>query len=143
MEVARGEQGCQELFTQLGVRAFKGYLYARFHRMTVDAYALQHPARYCASAKSLMAHLGGLCCTFDYADEPRVHAALLRSLNGKPALEKPELPVSRGALTIAEALRAPDAPSYGEHVERWARCVWKAYEDLHPFARGWIQKALG
>ncbi len=35
--------------------------FARYHRIVVDVYALQHPERYGRSAKSFAAHLTGLC----------------------------------------------------------------------------------
>jgi hypothetical protein len=137
-----GRKSCQSLFEELGARTYRNIAYGRFHRMAVDAYSLQHPDAYCASAKSLMAHLGGLCCAFDYGNAPAVHSALLRSLNGTLALEKPALPSARGALTIAHALFAPTFESYGVRVEEWARAAWDAYADLHAFARGWLQKAM-
>ena len=137
-----GGKGCQGLFEELGARTYRNIAYGRFHRMAVDAYALQHPDAYCASAKSLMAHLGGLCCAFDYGNAPAIHGALQRSLNGAVALDKPELPTARGALTIAHAVFAPDFESYGVRVEEWARAAWDAYADLHSFARGWVQEAI-
>jgi hypothetical protein len=137
-----GSKSCQGLFEELGARTYRNIAYGRFHRMAVDAYSLQHPDAYCASAKSLMAHLGGLCCAFDYGNAPAVHSALLRSLNGAVALEKPELPSTRGALTIAHALFAPNFESYGVRVEEWARAAWDAYAELQPYARAWLEKAI-
>jgi len=61
MPVEGGETGCQKMFEQLVARDFGNVLYFRSHRMLVDTYALQHPESYCASPKSLAAHLTGLC----------------------------------------------------------------------------------
>ena len=140
--VEGGAEGCQELFEHLGVRTFKNFAFARFHRMAVDAYSLQHPDRYCASAKSLMAHLGGLCCAFDHNNDPAAHSALQRSLNGTVSLTKPELPHKRGALTIAHALSSENPDHYEKNVKEWAQAAWDAYSPLHPYARSWITRAL-
>ena len=61
MPIKGGETGCQKIFEDLLARDFGNVLYFRSHRMLVDTYALQHPERYCVSAKSLAAHLTGLC----------------------------------------------------------------------------------
>lgn len=109
--------------------------------MAVDAHCLQHPDRYCASGKSLAAHLGGLCWAFEHRAHPAVGRALLRWLDGPRRVQKPSLPSFRGARTIAEVLGVPPE-HYPDAVERWARAIWEAYEPLHDAARGWIRTAL-
>lgn len=70
------------MFEEFGARSFADPPYWRVHRMMVDAYCLQHPERYCVSAKSLAAHLTGLCCAFEHGGHPSVNAAVQRWLNG-------------------------------------------------------------
>lgn len=142
LEIAGGREGCQALFDELLARQFADPRYARLHRLMVDAYCLQHAEEYCASAKSLMAHLGGACCTFGHGNEPGVHQSLLRSLNGAPAIERPPIPASCGGITIADLAAVSDPDLYLCMVEKWARCVWESYAALHPFARQWIEKAI-
>ena len=43
---------CQEMFDHLLARSFSDLTYGRFHRILVDLYSLQHPDKYCRSAKS-------------------------------------------------------------------------------------------
>lgn len=59
--VRGGTAGCQAIMDDLLARDFSNVAYFRVHRMMVDTYCLQHPERYCVSAKSLAAHLTGLC----------------------------------------------------------------------------------
>jgi hypothetical protein len=61
LHVDDGEDGCQRLFDAFRVREMSGLAatYAST-RITVDTYCMQHPDRYCVSAKSLAAHLTGL-----------------------------------------------------------------------------------
>jgi hypothetical protein len=136
-----GAEACRSLFDELGALAWTDVRYAREQRKTVDAYALQHD-EYIESAKSLMAHLGGLCCAFDYHSDPAAYDALLKSLNGSPELQKPLLPSFRGAVTIAEVMLPHNPETHAEAVDRWARSAWEAYASLHSFARQWIEKAM-
>lgn len=78
-------------------------LYWSSHRMAVDAYCLQQ-APCVASAKSLAAHLCGLCITFEQENNPDQLRQLQRWLSTNPKIEKPALPVRRGDLTIAHVL---------------------------------------
>ncbi len=133
---------CQSHFHELLTREYSDFRFSRFHRTAVDAYCLQHPDSYCASAKSLMAHLGGLCCGIEHGGDPAAYSALQRSLNGTPDLEKPALPAVRGEVTIGAAMAASDPEAYGNEIERWANSVWEAYTPLHAFAREWMFRAL-
>jgi hypothetical protein len=54
-------EDCREFFEALLAQEYSDFRYARMHRVVVDAYALQHPAQYIASAKSFAAHLTGAC----------------------------------------------------------------------------------
>lgn len=139
-----GTDGCQAIFEELVGRDFSNALYFRVHRMMVDIYSLQHPERYCASAKSLAAHLTGLCWFMDN-DAPRAigNQALRRWLDGPSPVDKPELPSFRGTLTIEDVRHAGDPESYARAVDRWGRSTWEAYAPLHALARGWIGAALG
>lgn len=141
--LAGGTQACQALFDwELPTRS-TDVRYARMHRMAVDAYCLQHPDRYCVSAKSLAAHLMGLCVALECPDPPSLLPATQRWLNGNPALTKPPLPRDRGELTILSILDVREPEAFAEAVQRWAHSTWQAYEPLHPLAREWIGRGTG
>ncbi len=141
--VRGGTSGCQAMMDELLARDFSDVTYFRYHRMFVDIYCLQHPDRYCISAKSLAAHLTGLCWFIDNDGSRAVGSESLRRwLNGTPPMEKPEIPSFRGERTIADVRDAPDSEAYGQAVELWARSTWKAYSILHSLARQWIQQAF-
>jgi uncharacterized protein DUF5946 len=128
LAVAGGTAGCQALMDELLARDFSDVIYFRVHRLMVDVYSLQHPDRYCASAKSLAAHLTGLCWLLEHDGSRAVGSEPLRRwLDGSPRLEKPEIPAFRGALTLADVRAAADP---------------EAYAVLQPLARDWIRLAL-
>jgi hypothetical protein len=141
--VPGGAAGCQAIMDELLARDFSDVAYFRVHRLLVDTYSLQHPDRYCVSAKSAAAHLTGLCWLIERGGSRAVGSESLRRwLNGPARIEKPALPAHRGKLTIAEARAAATPEAHAEAVERWARSTWDAHAALHARARAWIQEAL-
>ena len=141
-EAPDGRGACQSLFDELLARDFSNVLFGRSHRLMVDTYCLQHPDRYCVSAKSLAAHLGGMCCAMEHGARAEAYQALQRWLNGRPSFERPGPPTSRGAVTIADAHAASDPVGYAKAIDRWARATWEAYAILHPVARHYMKEAL-
>jgi hypothetical protein len=105
--------------------------------MAVDAYCLQHSS-YVASAKSLAAHLCGLCIAFEHGNTTAEFRQLQRWLSTNPKIEKPALPARRGEITIGAVYGISDPTHFGAAVKSWARAVWDAYRDLQPLARGWL-----
>jgi len=108
----------------------------------VDVYCLQHPDRYCISAKSVAAHLTGVAWALEHPGQEGGLRLLQQWLNGRVDLEKPQLPDQRGSLTIADLAAARDAAGYDRALDDWARSTWAAYADLQPVARDWIGRAV-
>lgn len=143
LAVAGGSEGCQRLFESIGLREYDDMRFARYHRIVVDVYAMQHPDRYGRSAKSFAAHLTGLCAWSEgEADVTSVNASVQRWLSGPSPIDKPPLPPSYGAVTIRELVDADDPLRYGEVLRRWALSTWDAYAPLHATARAWIATSL-
>ena len=103
---------------------------------------MQHPDRYCVSAKSLAAHLTGLAWAIEHGGDDSGLRALQRALDGRVELVKPALPTDRGRLTIANLASAVDTDAYLAGLDAWARSTWKAYGPLHQTAREWIAMAF-
>jgi hypothetical protein len=143
LAVEGGTDGCQRLFESIGLREYEDMRFARYHRIVVDVYAMQHPDRYGRSAKSFAAHLTGLCAWLDSeAGAQSVNASVQRWLSGPSPIGKPPLPPSYGAVTIRELVEADDPVRYGDVLRRWARVTWDAYAPLHDTARAWIADSL-
>lgn len=141
--VAGGQTGCQAMFDDFRAREMADLApsYAST-RLTIDVYCLQHPDRYCASAKSLAAHLTGAGWAVERGGGEWGLRTLQRWLDRGVKLEKPPLPESRGELTIADVIAAPDTDAYLEALDRWARSTWAAYASLHEIAQRWIDDAV-
>lgn len=106
LAIKGGTAAFQTLPEGLTARDFTDIAYGRLHRMVVDIYAVQHPERYGASAKSLTTHLGGLCLILEHAGDRAMGSDHFRRWLERAHLEKPVLPDTRGALTIADVLAA-------------------------------------
>lgn len=142
LTVPGGTEGCLALYREVLGRGFGGSAHPATERLAWDTYCVQHPDRYCVSAKSLAAHLAGLCWALEYGGHATGYRALNRFLDGPPRFPKPEPPTFRGALTIGDVGEAGDAADRARALEGWARSTWQAYSGLHPLARRWIEEAL-
>jgi len=141
LEGPGGAAGCHSRYEALLALEFGNALFFRVHRVTVDAYSLQHPEHYCASAISFAAHLTGLFAAMEHEDPRAVNARVQRWLSSRPRLDKPALPLDRGRLTIANVKETGDPVAYAREVEDWGRATWDAYRDVHALAREWTQRA--
>lgn len=139
---AGGRAGCLRLFEEVIALEFSDYRYGRIHRLTVDAYSLQHPDKYMLSGKSFAAHLTGMCAALEYDDAPVLNRAVQRWLGTNPRVEKPaRLPEFKGGLTITYIRGASDAEEHTRRVREWAQEVWAAWSEHHALARRLIAEA--
>ncbi len=133
---------CVGVYERVLVREFGDERLDFVHRLTVDSYSLQHPGTYCRSARSLAAHLTGLCWVFDYGGDPGIDAALRRWLDTLPsAIHLLTPPESPGGLTIVDVRDALSRDSHAERVIQWARCVWESWSEHHDTAQAWVETA--
>jgi hypothetical protein len=140
--VEDGGEGCRARFDELIARDFGDATFFAVHRLFVDTYSVQHPDRFCRSAKSLAAHLAGLCLILEEGESAATGAPFLnRWLNGPGGPEKPALPAERGAVTLGEVEAIDEPGAWREAVRRWARAAWDAHRDLQPLARRWAAEA--
>jgi hypothetical protein len=131
------------MWDEISARAYTDSGYAATRDLAFDAYCMQHPERYCRSAKSYAAHLTRLCCGLEYGGDPKVYTALQKWLNGTVDIVKPEPPNFRGQMTVADLWAARTLKEHIRFVHDWANGVWKAYAAQQDIARSWIRAALG
>lgn len=134
-----GREQCQQLFEDLGLRAFSDSRYAATRRLAVDCYACQHD-RYILSGRSLAAHLTGLAVAIEHGGDQHVNERVQAWLSRTRHIEKPAVPSERGEVTIADVADAAPA-EYAAVVRRWAASVWDAWCAHHSLAREWIRMA--
>ena len=140
--VSEGRIGCRKIFEEVIAKEFSDYRYGVVHRLTVDAYCLQHPEFYMRSGKSFAAHLTGICAALEYEDSSDINRAVRKWLDGNTLIDKPaRVPTDCGALTITYIQGAAHAEEHQKRVREWARCVWDAWGEHHTLAKQLINEA--
>jgi len=136
--------GCRALFDALASKEFSDPNYFRMHRLSVDAYCLQHPEQYMVSSKSAAAHLAAMCWSMErglslhmpkplklWVDGPREYIRVL-----PPPFRE------RGNITISDAFKATSPEDYEVIVWDWAKSAWNAWSNYWDLARSWVQEAI-
>jgi len=136
-----GREACQAAWDEISVLAYSHPGYAATRDLAFDTYCMQHPEKYCVSAKSYAAHLTRLCCGLEYRGDPSVYSAIRQWLDGTVAIQKPEVLKQRGHLTVADIRAAHTLEEHTQLVKAWAANVWEAYMEQHALARHWIALA--
>lgn len=112
------------------------------HRLSVDAWAVQHPGDGSRRAiQSVGLHLARLWVQLDQglAGEA-ANAAMLTFARRKAEL--PEMPPRAAyAMTVADVVAAEAPDAHRAAVALWAQAVWADWVDQHDFIRGWASGA--
>ena len=120
---------CWEVFGQVLAREYADPEYMVVHRLTVDAYAAQHPGECEArTIQSINVHLMGLYLSLERRSEAAYVRRVTASLTaGKHTLTWLERPTSLGVITVDDVVAARSPAAHKVIVETWARSVWQAW----------------
>jgi hypothetical protein len=107
----------------------------RFHRWTVDTYAVQHPGKpEPRTIQSVHVHLLALYLLIERkADPDFATAAMGKVLEKKKSdfrwLSPPE---NLGSVTVVQVHAAKTPEEHGFFVQKWAESIWLAWREHHP-----------
>lgn len=108
------------------------------HRLTVDAWAVQHPGDGSRRAiQSVGLHLARLLIQLEsgYSGE-KANSAMLRFAGRKAEL--PELPARLSyRMTVADVVESVEPDAHRSAVVEWANATWADWADQHDFIRTW------
>lgn len=130
---------CWNAYQAILSREFDDLAYPEVHRLTVDAYAAQHPGRPTRqTVHSVALHLIGLY----YVHECRmalneVSGAMRHTLDKKDAfywLEPPERPEW---MTIQDIHALHSVEAHTQQVYHWSKTVWLAWRAHHDIIKHW------
>lgn len=132
--------GCWACFGAVLAREYSDLAYHAVHRLTVDAYALQHPGQPAAQTiRSVALHAISLCAIFERSVGLSEATQVIRqAATQKERFEWLQPPASMGALTIADVHRAEDAVEHARLARQWAESVWAAWSVHHARFRQWL-----
>ena len=132
---------CWAAFSTVLEREYSNAELLAIHRLTVDAWAVQHPGDGSRRAiQSVGLHLARLMVQIeDGLKGDEANAAMLAFASRKAEL--PELP-PRGAyrVTVADVVAAVDPRDHQEAVRRWAEATWADWADQHDLIRSWAAR---
>jgi hypothetical protein len=133
---------CWARYGQLLAREYGPLGMPAVHRLTVDAYAVQHPGvPERRTIQSVAAHLIALHLVLDRGEPPtRVTDLLGRLLPRLPELRWLTPPEPNGTRTVVDVLTA-DRDGHADAVTAWAGDIWRAWTPHHPVVVSWLDAA--
>ena len=131
--------GCWAAYGEVLAQEYSDFRYARNHRLTVDAYALQHPGKPSPQTiQSAAVHLASLGKIIEHDWSNTDSAKFMQKLaNHKAQFFWLEPPTKLGEVTVMDVLATTDAESHLGMVERWALSTWKAWQPHHDQVKVW------
>ena len=132
--------GCWAIFGEVLAKEYGEYGYPPVHRLTVDAYAVQHPGTPSRkSIRSVAVHLISLYLMLEHgvALEKATRAIQRAVSHGGEFvwLEPPAAVV--GWMTVIDVNRAQDLAEHERLVRQWAQETWAAWAQHHDQIRTW------
>jgi hypothetical protein len=133
--------GCWAAFGEVLAREYADPALFDIHRLSVDAYAVQHPGTPSRqSIQSVGLHLCRLILQLERGLAPqRANAAMLALGRGKQRFTWLEPPPDRGAVSVADVRAAQGAAAHADAVQRWARAALAAWSGHRPTLDAWLR----
>lgn len=131
---------CWAVYGELLAREYSDQAYFQVHRLSVDAYAVQHPGRPGPQAiQSVAVHLIRLCLLLERGlPMQRANDAMLKASEREDLYVWLEPPASRGSVTVTNVVLATSVDAHMAAVRRWAESAWQAWSAHHAIIRSWL-----
>ncbi len=132
--------GCWSVYGEVLSREYSDPAYFEVHRLTVDAYAVQHPGSTDRqSIQSVGLHLIRLCMFLEHdLRAENANDAMLEAARDKHSFIFLEPPKDLGSITAADVYRAKSAKEHKAIVKEWAKIAWDAWSTHHDTIRSWL-----
>jgi hypothetical protein len=130
---------CWAVYGEVLAREYGEYGYPSFHRLTVDAYGIQHPGTPSRrSIQSVAVHLVSLYLVLERGkSSEQATKGIRRALGHQSGFVWLEPPSTLGDLTILDVQSATDIVQHETAVKHWADSVWQAWSPHHQTVRRW------
>ena len=131
--------GCWAVYGRILEREYGEFRYPGVHRLTVDAYAAQHPGVPSRqSIQSVAVHLIGLHLVLEHGASAEKATAAIRVAVRRGGFEWLDPPTALGAAAgVGDLLGAADLADHERRVLHWAETVWAAWQPHAPTVRRW------
>jgi hypothetical protein len=134
--------GCWAVYGEVLAREYGEFGYPDVHRLTVDAYAAQHPGVPSAqSIQSVAGHLIGLYLALERGFPSRVVTSAIRAAAARGGFVWLEPPADRGHIAVRDVIGATNLNDHTARVQEWATAVWSAWSPHAARIRAWATEA--
>ena len=142
-EYMESSPGCWRAYGEVLAREYGNPGLFATHRLSVDAYAVQHPGGDSRQAiQSVGVHLARLYLFLERGLKAEdANDAMLRVGRKKASMVKLPRPASLGDVTVADVLAAQTDEAHAAAVTSWARSAWHAWASHHDTIRRWAEAA--
>jgi hypothetical protein len=131
--------GCWAAYGRVLAREYEDPRYVAVHRLTVDAYAVQHPGvESRQSIQSVAVHLIRLYLFLEKNLAPeRANAAMLAAARKQAQYHWLPPPAVLGPITVADVEEVTSVDDHMASVRKWAMQMWEVWSLHHSAIRGW------
>ena len=131
---------CWAAFGVVLAREYSDQAYFQVHRLSVDAYAVQHPGSSSPQTiQSVAVHLIRLCLLLERGlPMERANDAMLKASELEKKFVWLTPPASLGTVTVADVRHASSVEAHMAAVRHWAESAWKAWSPYHATIRSWL-----
>jgi hypothetical protein len=132
---------CWALYGEVLAREYSDPAYMRVHRLTVDAYAVQHPGQPSPQTiQSAALHLMSLCLVLEESASFEAATAAMQAAAGRKGMYRwLDPPADRGAIDVARVHAAATAGEHADIVRALANSAWEAWSVHHAEIRAWLR----
>jgi len=133
--------GCWHLFEQILEKEYADTQYWKNHRITVDAYAVQHYGKPSPRAtQSVNLHLASLFLIYEKGyDLTIAYRGLTTLANYKSELFWLDPPKNVGNITVADIIKVQSAKEHGNLVYEWGNSVWNTWSNHHHTIKEFVE----
>jgi Family of unknown function (DUF5946) len=133
---------CWAAYGEVLAREYNDPAFTAAHRLTVDAYAVQHPGRPSPqSIQSVGIHLISLYVVLEEQLTHRAATQLMQRTADWMRFVWLEPPRDRGEHDVTNVVAARSPDEHVRAVQSWAQSVWQAWSQHHSLVRAWAAEA--
>jgi hypothetical protein len=131
---------CWNRYGELLAREYQAPDYMMAHRLSVDAYAVQHPGTLSPqSVQSVAVHLISLFAVLNLGYSHRDATNLIKRCANQGTFEWLDPPRGVATLNVLHPLQATSATAHIAAVKEWATYAWQSWSQHHQQIRTWAQ----
>jgi len=135
---------CYACFNEILAAEYGNATLLQTHRLTVDAYAVQHPGAQIArrEIQSVGLHLARLWLQLDHPRPPKETNDVMLAFSAHKHTLDPLPQPARFTVTASDVSPFAGTDQHAAKVTHWARATWQDWAGSHAYIQAWATKYL-